>query len=252
VSRTVRVYRPSSAGANAPLLIFFHGTGGDQTAFMNETGVMPVADTQGFIVVTPRANRPQQGPADVDHWEAKTYDSGWNLADTNPATNDDVQLTRAIIDAASKAYGINRKRVYTAGMSNGAFFAPMVALLLPNEIAAFAEHSGGAIRCANRGKDGEQWTAKGTSCSAIATEANYPACTGQPLKPVTVPSTGRVPRGYLFHANGDPIVSVAWTCHLADAMGSNATTKIVALNYHGYSSTFIPEAWSAISSATLP
>jgi poly(3-hydroxybutyrate) depolymerase len=251
-SRDVLVYRPPTAGANAPLFILFHGTGGDPTQFMNEVGASPVADAKGFIVALPKANRPQQGPADVDHWEATTYDSGWNLSDTNPATNDDVLLTRAIIDAASQAYGIDRKRVYTGGMSNGAFFSPMVALLLPNEIAGFSEQSGGAIRCENRGKNGEQWTAKGTDCATIAKESGFPACSGQPLKPVAVPTSGRIPRGFLAHNNADPIVSVAWTCHLAEAMGSNATTHIVAGSVHWYQATHIEEAWNALSATSLP
>jgi hypothetical protein len=249
----VNVYQPATLPANPALVILYHGTGQTPDSFMSDLKATDVAIQRQFIVVAPAAKLNVQGSAsDVDHWDSIPYETGWNLIDKDPAANDDVLLTRAVIDAASKAYGINRKRVYTAGLSNGAFFSPMVALLLPNEIAGFGENSGGAIRCTNRGEVNSQWMGTGSSCAALAAEANYPACSSGALKPVPVPTSGRVPRGYLVHYNDDNIVSVAWSCHLASAMGSNATTKILTDGGHALEPNFLDNTWTALSGYSLP
>jgi dienelactone hydrolase len=250
-TRSVLVYKPSSAGDNAPLFILYHGTGVDPYDFISSLGAEAVANQRGFVIAAPQAvaNR-MGGPADPDHWEAVEFATGWNLSDKTPESNDDIQLTRAIIGAAVRAYGINSKRVYTLGFSNGAFFAPFAAFLLPNEITGFAENSGGAIRCANRGEYDQQWVGQGLTCTALAQESNYPNCSGA-LKPAELP-TGRVPRGYLVHYNDDLTVSVAWTCTLAAAIGSQATTTILTGQGHSIAPNLVSNAWTNLSGYSLP
>ena len=249
--RTVAIYRSPNAGANPPLFIFFHGTGGDPYSFITDMDATADADTHGFIIAAPQAVAGRVGgPQDVDHWEEGPFETGWNLSDKNPAFNDDVLLTGGIIDAAVAAYAIDSRRVYVLGMSNGAFFAPFVAFLLPQRIAGFAENSGGAIRCENRGEYGAQWMGSGTTCAALAQEAGFPNCTGA-LKPAEPPD-GAVPRGYLVHSNDDDTVSVAWTCQLSDAMGSNATTVILSGLGHSLVPTLVTDAWNNLSGYALP
>ena len=253
VGRTVVVYRPATLAANPPLVILYHGTGDNPQNFMDATNATSVAAQRNFVVVALAAleNR-RGGPDDPDHWESIAYDTGWNLSIKDAQTNEDVQFTRAIITAANAAYGIDRKRVYTMGMSNGAFFSPMVALLLPNEIAGFGENSGGAIRCANRGATGAQWMGVGLTCASLEAQANYPSCSTGLLKPVPVPSSGRVPLGYLVHYHDDDTVSVAWSCQLSDALGANATVKILSSGGHALEPNFVDNAWQVISGASVP
>jgi hypothetical protein len=234
-------------------VLVYHGTGATPQSVETDLKILPVSDSSGFIIAAPQAVSGRMGgPDDPDHWESITYATGWNLSDKSAATNDDVLLTRAIIDAASRAYGIDLRRVYSMGHSNGAFFSYFVAMMIPNEIAAFAEASGGAIRCANRGTT--QFTGTGTTCEALAAEAGYPQCSGT-LKPIELPA-GRVPPGYLAHNNNDAWVSVAWTCTLSQAMGSNALTDIFAPSAestgHAVPVGFATSAWSFVSQQSLP
>jgi poly(3-hydroxybutyrate) depolymerase len=231
VRRTVGLYVPPSAGARPALVVAFHGTGGNPREFLDELGILPVADTAGFVVVAPQAVAGRMGgPQDPDHWEAQEYGTGWNLTDKNPGSNDDVLLVLAALDAAQAAYGVDPRRCYAIGHSNGAFFAYFVAMAAPDRFAGFAENAGGAIRCENRGNDapGSQFKGRATTCEALAREPGFPTCQG-PLKPIAPPA-GRVPPGLLAHHNDDEMVSVAWTCMLAAALGPQAEVHILPPN----------------------
>ena len=253
-NRDMIVYRPSHLPANSPLVIYYHGTGEDPSSELYNMGAGPVADGYGFLLIAPAARHNVQGRADdVDHWDTFTnYSSSWNLWDGNANVNDDVMFTRALIDAAASAYGIDKKRVYVMGKSNGAFFSPMVALLLQNEIAAFGENSGGAMRAPNRGEWGDQWEGTSLTVAGLEAEANFPTYANGTLRPVPVPTIGRVPHGYLVHYNDDFAVSVAWSCHLYDSMGSNAHIKILHGGGHALEPNFLSNAWADISGFSLP
>lgn len=225
VARAVELYRPTSAAKFAPLVLVLHGTGGTPNDFTDDAAMQAVADANGWIVAGPQALQRNGGngePGDADHYEGSTgWATGWNMVDPNPDTNNDLQLLRAMIQSARTAFEIDSDRVYVAGFSNGAFFSYYVAAVMTDRIAAFAEMAGGGIRCANRDAPGLQFTGMGTTCAALAMEMNYPTCTGA-LKPAPVPTSGRIPLGFLAHATDDEAVSVAWTCTLGTALGNRS------------------------------
>jgi polyhydroxybutyrate depolymerase len=125
VQRTYLVGAPAKKSP-MPLLLVFHGGGGRGSGMVRLTGFNDLADRYGFVVVYPDGLRRQ-----------------WNdgrLPFNNHA--EDVAFVSALIDAVAKEYPIDRKRIYAAGMSNGAMFSQRLGCELASRIAAIAPVSG--------------------------------------------------------------------------------------------------------------
>jgi polyhydroxybutyrate depolymerase len=88
----------------------------------------PVSDTDGFIVVYP--NSP---------------DNSWNAGTCcafNATTRDDIGFARALVDEISSQACVDSKRIYTTGMSNGAFMSYRLACEAADLFAASAPVAG--------------------------------------------------------------------------------------------------------------
>jgi predicted esterase len=182
-------------------------------------------------------------PRDI-YWE--TYPS------TDPARNPDLLLVQAIIQEAVRAYGVDARRVYTLGHSNGGFFSLLAATALPDRIAAFAANSAGLVRCATTG--GCSFKGSGTTCAALANQAGWCACTGAE-KPGPLVTSGRQPPGYLTHSADDTAVSVYYSCALASrlsALGYRHEITIAQGNGHSMPYNLALDAWGFLSQHALP
>jgi polyhydroxybutyrate depolymerase len=133
------------AGASAPgggkraLLLVLHGAGGNAPSIERRVGGTfdGIADHEGVVVVYPEA-----------------VGDGWNDGWQSSRTADDVGFLAGLIDAVSKAYDVDPKRVYAAGMSNGASMAYRLACEREG-LAAIATVAGGmADAVAAHCKDG--------------------------------------------------------------------------------------------------
>jgi polyhydroxybutyrate depolymerase len=133
VQREFILYVPSSYTGNssAPLVLSYHGLGGNAQAQMEDHDFRPVADTAGFIVAYP-LGEPIVGPA-----------RGWNFG--NDTLPDDVLFTSAMIDTIAADYNINLDRVYACGMSFGGFFSIFLAGQLSDRIASVASVAGTVV-----------------------------------------------------------------------------------------------------------
>ena len=134
IQRDYVVYVPTSYNGNnaVPLVLNFHGFGGNGGNQMTATNFQPIADTAGFIVVCP-SGTPLSGIG-PNHWNV----GGW----TQTSTIDDIGFASALIDTIAANYNIELTRVYSTGFSNGGFFSHRLACELPNRIAAIAPVSG--------------------------------------------------------------------------------------------------------------
>ncbi|MHB8895589.1 MAG: extracellular catalytic domain type 1 short-chain-length polyhydroxyalkanoate depolymerase [Candidatus Geothermincolia bacterium] len=125
LDRTYTVHAPQSApGPNGyPLVLAYHGHGGDGAGQERLSGMDSTADTNGFVVAYPDG---------VDH--------AWNDGRTGQQNSrvDDVGFTRDLIDKLEKDYSIDPTRVYATGMSNGGMMCYRLALDLSDRIAAIA------------------------------------------------------------------------------------------------------------------
>ena len=124
LERTYLVHLPPSymKGTPTPLLIAFHGGGGDGEGMERLTHMDDVSDIAGFIAVYPDG-----------------VDRNWNdgRPEINPSV-DDVGFVRDLLKQLESDYSIDAKRVYATGISNGGFMSYRLALDLDGTFAAVA------------------------------------------------------------------------------------------------------------------
>lgn len=248
-SRQVSLYLPANRGTNPPLLIALHGSGGTGNGAIWDSSAITLANNEGVVIAGPQARQMTKGDWD-NHGAGEVY---WEThPNTDPNSNPDLLLIRAVIEAASQAYNIDLKRVYVIGFSNGGFFSIAVAMTLNNSVAAFAENASGLVRCSNTYSC--SFKGSGTSCQSLAGQSGYCSCSGTE-KPSTIVTAGRKPPGLLYHAANDGTVSVYYTCALAERMqqlGYTVSVKIRSSGGHSWPSNFATTAWAFLSQYTLP
>jgi polyhydroxybutyrate depolymerase len=144
IERTYILHVPASYdGSQAvPLVLDFHGGGGNANSQMRTSGFSALADTEGFIVAYPNGN----GRLDD---KLLTWNGGTccGYAVTNQI--DDVGFIRALVTEVESKYQIDPKRVYATGLSNGAIFSYRLACDAPDIFAAIAPVAGtlNYVRC---------------------------------------------------------------------------------------------------------
>ena len=119
-SYLLHVPKALSEGRPLPLLLVFHGGGSSGRGMPNFTKFDQLADKQSFLVAYPEAVN--------KHWNDSR----------GLSTADDVGFVRALIAEAERTHGVDVKRVYAAGISNGGFFANRLACEMSDKIAAIA------------------------------------------------------------------------------------------------------------------
>ena len=248
LSRPMTVYLPSSRGSAPPLVMAFHGTGGNGDQVFDESGAQAMANNNGVVVIAPDSQWMSGG--DWDHPSESGYWQTW--PDVDPNHNVDLLLARAIMVEAQRRFGVDAHRIYSIGHSNGAFFAQLVATQIPSRIAGYGSSSGGLVQCSTT--QSCHFQGHGTTCDALRTQPGWCNCTG-PDKPGPVPTSGRIPPAYLAHGTADPMVSVQYTCALSDRMRVASATNLVVLrdgDGHVLPSTFASDAWAFLSAYRLP
>jgi endoglucanase len=146
-TRTFSYHLPAnSPNCNLPLLIAFHGDGGNGAGFQSYAGFDVVANTYNFIVVYPDAQLTGGSLqfnkyADAAPGFGTTGDPSFG-GTGDPNAPDDVLFTSDLIDYFSSIYKINRNRVYATGHSGGAFMCYFLSVALANKITAIAPVAG--------------------------------------------------------------------------------------------------------------
>jgi polyhydroxybutyrate depolymerase len=120
VRRYILHVPPDSENVARPLVLVFHGGGGNARTMPNFTAFDQLADANGFIVAYPGS-----------------FNKHWNDSrGLSPA--DDVAFVRAAIDELERKYKIDTGRVYATGISNGGFFSNRLACDLTDKLTAIA------------------------------------------------------------------------------------------------------------------
>ena len=135
--RRYRVFVPKSYNAKAPspVVLVFHGGGGNPEGMMRMTGMNSKAEEAGFIVVYPYGSgtNPNRG---------LTYNGGECCGYAMQNKIDDVAFTRALLDDLAKVASVDADRVYATGLSNGGIMSHHLASELSDRIAAIAPVGG--------------------------------------------------------------------------------------------------------------
>ncbi len=137
LNREYTVHIPSSydEASEVPLLLHFHGFGGNAGESLIFSEMKTIADAEGFILVGPQGAS-LEGEKN-SHWNHEP-----NSAKQNKSDVDDLGFTSALIDEISSSYSIDSNRIYACGYSNGAFLANSLSCYLSNKIAAVASIAG--------------------------------------------------------------------------------------------------------------
>jgi polyhydroxybutyrate depolymerase len=117
-----------------PLVIALHGFGGSASQCEADYGITDKANRENFIVVYPDGIF---GPSGLESWNTGTC---CPVAQTENV--DDVHFISALIDQLVANYKVDPRRVYVAGMSNGAMMAYSLACDLSDKITAITSVSG--------------------------------------------------------------------------------------------------------------
>jgi polyhydroxybutyrate depolymerase len=138
LDRTYRLTVPRQVDGTTPLplVLNFHGLGGNALQIERYTRIVEYADRYGFIAATvDGTGEPRQ----------------WTLV-RNGAV-DDAGFVRELIDVLSGELCIDPQRIYAMGISDGAFFTSTLACDLNDRLAAVAVVAGEpfvAPRCAGK------------------------------------------------------------------------------------------------------
>ena len=117
-----------------PLVLSFHGGGGNAESMVRFCGLNDKADEAGFIVVY---------PSGTGRLEKLLTFNGGNCCGYAMQNNvDDVAFVRALLDDLATVANIDSKRVFATGMSNGGIISYRLASELSDRIAAIAPVGG--------------------------------------------------------------------------------------------------------------
>jgi len=137
LSRTYYLHVPPKLPKDkaVALVLVFHGGGGKPAFAERESKFSQLADREGFLVAYPEG----VGKSWNDGRDVKTIATQRNNVD-------DLAFVIALIDDIAKDHGVDAKRVYATGISNGAIFSHYLGANLSSRIAAIAPVAGGLAK----------------------------------------------------------------------------------------------------------
>ncbi len=127
---------PESRSGGTPLVVAFHGGGGNPGGFQASAHLDDVADREGFLVAYPAGTGPTRDR--LLTWNAGTHCCGR----ARELGVDDVAFARALVQDIGERTAVDSRRVYATGHSNGAMMAYRVAAEAADLVAAIAPVSG--------------------------------------------------------------------------------------------------------------
>lgn len=132
--RTFRVHVPPSyeAGKPMPVVLMFHGGGGSAEQLQEASAQMDViADREGFITIYPNGTG-----------AFATWNGGICCGRAVQDEIDDVAFVGALLDHLEAEVCVDKKRIFSSGMSNGGIMSHRLGCELSERIAAIAPVAG--------------------------------------------------------------------------------------------------------------
>ena len=131
----VNVPKKYDAAHPTPVIVVFHGGGGNPASMVRLTGLNTKSEEAGFIVVYPYGSG-------LDPERGLTFNGGGCCGYAVQRKIDDVGFTRALLDDLAKVTNVDTDRVFATGLSNGGIISHHVASELSDRIAAIAPVGG--------------------------------------------------------------------------------------------------------------
>lgn len=127
----MHVPRTVDPDAPNPVVLAFHGGGGNPESMMRLSRLNRKADEEGFIAVYPYGSGPRKD-------RFLSWNGGNCCAYAQRQDVDDVAFVRALLDDLSATVSVDSNRVYATGISNGGILTYRLAEALSPQIAAIA------------------------------------------------------------------------------------------------------------------
>jgi polyhydroxybutyrate depolymerase len=134
------VYVPSAFDGNRelPVVLFFHGGGGNADQGEATVHLRETAEKHGFLLVRPEGY-------DGSGLGLRTWNAGACCGAAARDRVDHVAAVRAMLDAIGREWRIDAHRVFATGHSNGGMMSYRLACELADRIAAIAPNSAALV-----------------------------------------------------------------------------------------------------------
>ncbi len=234
-SRDYKLYVPSGYdGTPAPLIVMLHGCTQSVDDFAGGTNMNAIADEHGCLIVYPIQS------------VAANQSKCWNWFTRRNQQRDagEPAIIVGIVQQIARAYAVDPRRVYAAGLSAGGAAAAVLGARYPDVFAAIAVHSGLACGAAH------------DMASAFAAMHRGPAVSGAvPAAGDEAPEQRAVPT-IVFHGDKDPIVHPSNGDHLVTAASGSRLKETVEASrvpgghaytrqrYHDAAGRLLVEQWT--------
>ncbi|HSG81189.1 MAG TPA: PHB depolymerase family esterase [Gemmatimonadota bacterium] len=133
--RLYLVHIPPDTLRPLPVVLSLHGGGGHARGHAEHVRFEPLADSVGFIVVTPNGTGPWR-------WRLLTWNAGTCCGYAQSQEVNDVDFVRALLDDLATRTRVDESRIYATGFSNGGMMTYRLAEEAADRIAAFAPVGG--------------------------------------------------------------------------------------------------------------
>jgi poly(hydroxyalkanoate) depolymerase family esterase len=145
-SRRFKLWIPRTLEKDSasPLLMLLHGCVHDAKGMAEISGMNDIADENRFLVVYPRQRR------------GANFLKCWNWFDPKHQARGagEPGILAEVIEQVSRAYRVDRDRVYVAGVSAGGAMASILAATYPDLFAALAVFAGAEFKAAASRREG--------------------------------------------------------------------------------------------------
>ncbi len=140
LTRRFVVYVPKSYdGARAtPVVLMYHGGGGNARNTMKQSKLAEKAEQAGFLAVLPEGTPPDPGKPASFRNNPQTWNDGSGRFFAGAKNIDDVAFTSRLLDDLSSRFNVDTRRVYAIGFSNGSSMVYRLGAELADRIAAIA------------------------------------------------------------------------------------------------------------------
>ncbi len=126
----INLPRGYSDHSQCPLLLVFHGGGGNPEQVLKSSDILDRAEREGWILVAPA------GSGRLKRF--LTWNVGFGFGYAMTANVDDIGFVNRLMEVLKEAYRIDPDRVYATGISNGGILCHMLAGHLSDKIASIA------------------------------------------------------------------------------------------------------------------
>jgi polyhydroxybutyrate depolymerase len=136
---TYHLYTPTAIrGKAVPLVLVFHGAGGNGRTYLEKNGWIGESERGGFAVAAPDGLPAFPSLPSNFRFNPRLWNSGQLKPESPRAKINDITFVEALLDDITQREKIDSQRVFAAGHSNGAGMTFLVGARLSTRFAALA------------------------------------------------------------------------------------------------------------------